>query len=247
MPRINNLRNLHLGEARAAAGDTTPQSPASAGAERWYGIQQQNSLLTSLDTYGMAAATANGTATTFQDSTGSYINYASSTALNSVAGWHNTATNIVQTRLLPDLTVVMKTGAAASDIANLRIWVGLQSGGSALATDTPGASAVSSLMFLYSTPRGDTTWFAQSSDADSDASTNTGVSVAADTRYVMRIRVVSTSSVEYYINGTLVATLSAAAHLPADSTGLRTGAHTVNALAGTARNIRLRKFYVEAN
>lgn len=217
-----------------------------AAFERWYALEEQTSLGTARSTFGMAQMTATGTAAAFQDTTGSYINYTSTTLASAIAGWTNTTTDVVQTQLLPDLLVVMKTGANATDVQNLRIWFGLQNNGlGALGTDTPGAtSAGTTLLFRYSTPGGDTTWHATSADGASDTATDTGVAVTANTRYALRIRVVTTSSVEYSINGTLVATLTTT--LPAGTTGLQPRVYTVNAGVGTARNIRLRKYYLDA-
>lgn len=230
----------------STAASTVTQSPVSTLNARWWANWEQNGLQTTVATYGMTAPTATGTASSVQDSTGSYINYLSGTAASAQAGWA-TAGGVatVQKQLLPDLEVVLKTGAGASDVASLRIWAGLQTNG-AIGTDTPGASAaISSLLFRYSTPAGDSNWMATASDGSSDATpVDTGVAVTADTRYVMRIKVVSASSVEYYINDLLVATITTA--LPAASTNLFLYASTVNAGAGTARNLRLRKFYIDA-
>lgn len=243
MPRPIFAHKLHLTRVgQAAAVVTTEASPP--GGERWYGLHEQTNIGVGTSSFGMLALTANGTASALVDATGAYINYLSSTAASSLAGWTNTSTDIVEPQILPELIVVLKTGAAASDIANLRIWVGIQSGAGALGTDTPGASGVSTLLFRYSTPAGDTTWQATSADGASDTVADTGVVVAVDTRYVMRIKVVSTTSVEYYIDDVLVATLTTT--LPAATTGLRPRAHTVNALVGTARNLRLRKYYIDA-
>ena len=221
-------------------------SPASSSNERWYGIEEQLSQSTARATFGITALTATGTAALFSDATGAYINYLSGTGLSAVAGWTNANAvgHTIHIQHLPDMLFVMKTGAGATDIANLRIWAGLHSNGS-LATDVPGSLGISGLAFRYSTVAGDTTWQATSFDGVGDTVTNTGIAVTANTRYVLRIKVVSTALVEYYINGSLVATLSTT--LPAAATNIFFAfLHTVNAVAGTARNIRIRKVYIDA-
>lgn len=221
-------------------------SPASASNERWFGFEEQSNITAITKTavvMGATTTTAGGGTAAFVDATGSYIAYTSGTALGAVGGLSAAATNEFQTRLLPDLQIVMKTGGVAADIADLRIWIGAHNDG-AIGTDTPGTSGIDGLVFRYSTPAGDTNWMAGSFDGASQTFTDTGIAVAVDTRYVMRIKVVSTSSVEYYINGTLVATLTTT--LPASTTSIDFGyCHTVNAVAGTARTIRWRKTFCE--
>lgn len=235
---------LRLKKPTITAGtDTNDSGPEF---ERWYGIEEQTGLGTARSTFGITALTATGTATLFSDATGGYINYASSTALSSVAGWTNANAvgHTIHMQHLPRMLFVMKTGAGATDIANVRIWAGLHTNGS-LATDAPGAAGVSGLAFRYSTVAGDTTWHATAFDGVGDTVADTGVTVSANTRYLLSIRVVSTSSVEYYINNTLVNTLTT--NLPGASTNLFFAfMHTVNAAAGTARNIRIRKVYIDA-
>ena len=231
------------GPSTAAAVDPTPTNPSS---ERWFAYEEQNpqAITKGVSIMGASTATAAGGTAVFNDGTGSYINYTSGTGISAVGGLAAAAANLVQLRHLPDILFVMKTGAVAADISNVRIWVGMHTDG-ALATDVPGSLGISGVVFRYSTPAGDTNWQAHTFDGVGDTAVDTGVVVTADTRYVFRIRATSTTTIEFYINGTLVA--MAAGTIPAGTTNLQFGyCHTVNALAGTARAIRWRKTFIHS-
>lgn len=76
----------------------------------------------------------------------------------------------------------------SSDLTTQRIWVGLDEGGGAFNNgDTPGAG-IARYAFRYSSVAGDTGWRGQVSDGTTTNTTSAIKSVAADTRYVLRIR-----------------------------------------------------------
>lgn len=175
--------------------------------------------------------TDTGTKTTFEDATGNYVNYATSTSSGVSAGVNTTLDT--QLQLLPDITFVIKTGATANDIVNLRLWIGLSIG-----ADIGAASAANTVAFRFSPTDGDTKWASVTVDSGGTAEINTGLgaTVTADTQYVLRIQVVSTTSVNFYINGTLVSNHTL--HFPAATTNLGEIARITNNSAGTARAFR---------
>jgi hypothetical protein len=184
----------------------------------------------------LAPGVTSAATTAVQDTTGHYVNYQSATTLSAVAGWTSFTQNTVQRQLLFDLTWVVKTGAAAADVANCTIWVAVQ-GVSGTVNTTSTADMVG---FRFRTAVPDTNWMCVSTDSANNATTtDSGVAVTADTRYVFRMRFTDINTLEFYINGALVATHTSAGNLPTSATGLGFEAYTINNSAGTARSIRI--------
>jgi len=94
-----------------------------------------------------------------------------------------------------------KTGAS---IATELIWLGLKlTNTSTITTDA------NQVFFRYSTDDSDTNWMVESSIANSDTATNSGVTVAAATQYNFRIEIDSSRKAHCYINDVLVYTTAA--------------------------------------
>lgn len=185
--------------------------------------------------------TGGGGITSFNDSTGAYVNHSTTTGANTVAGWTDAERSIAMRQLGSHLMFVVKTGAAASDIANIRFF--------AMATtntigggDVPGFGSAG---FRYSTSVPDTNWQAITTTAGGVATTtDTGVAVAVDTRYELEIDMRTSGHVIFSINGTVVADHTT--NLPALTADLLTGLFCVNLSAGTARNIRIAGMTMES-
>ncbi len=212
---------------------------------RTFGMLQRRQTFnsTTLDTVSYVAPTVVGTVTAFEDSTGAYVNYATNTLLNGAAGWAWAQTD-VRVEVNPAWEYIMKTGANASDIANTRIWCAFCT---AAALDQSDAGVGNVAGFRYSTGAGDTNWQAVTRNAGTGLNTvtDTGVAVAANTRYVLRIDASDPTSIKFYINGTLVVTTTTT--LPVTTTTGSPYATITNLSAGTARNIRLARMIQEAN
>lgn len=191
-----------------------------------------------------------GTASLLVDTTGSYINYLSTTTLNIRAGWAQPATagvNQVQTQQFPEMVAVIKTGAAATDITPVRIWVGI--GPSA---DQNVSKAADSVTFRYNTTEdAHTTWWAYAgltSAGGAFVDVDTGVAVTTNTRYVLRIKMATTGRALFEINDELVAIIegTAGVDFPVSSTSLSPRVNLSNGAAGTARNFRARTMVLVA-
>lgn len=213
------------------------QGDLAAIREQWWQVENEsNGTVTSAG--NTAAATVTGTSTVFSDSTGQYQNRA--TLAGGVAGWTATA-GVTQRQFLPDMTVVMKTGPAATDITNCRIW--------AMLIDNTGDQAVAvpanAFGFRFNTPEsGDTTWKIFSSAAlGTNTVVDTGITVVVDTRYVFRIRFSAATVIEYSINGVVVGTISGAGVMPGAAVPLFWQSRLVNGTVVT-RSIRNSKIYV---
>jgi hypothetical protein len=197
---------------------------------------------TTLDVLFIAGPTEVGTKSAVADATGQYINYVTLTTLNAAAGWAGALADL-QLQQSPEFEFVIKTGAGAGDIANQRIWAAFTT---AAALDQSDAGVGNTVGFRYSTGAGDTKWQAVTRNAGTGLNTvtDTGVTVVADTRYEFHIDARNAgSSILFYINGTLVATLTTT--LPVLTTTGGPYMTITNLSAGTARNIRGSKMVVE--
>jgi hypothetical protein len=126
-------------------------------------------------------------------------------------------------------------------VTNSRYWVGLFSA-SPVASGVPNIHAVA---FRYDTGVDGTAFWRTVSIAGTGASANvttTSVAVAINTAYKLRIRVVTTSKVEFYINNVLVATHTTT--LPTSSTLLGYGCQVTTLTTGP-HNIRVSRISLQ--
>lgn len=198
---------------------------------------------------GHAVSASSAASGVLSDATGIYNLYRTGTAVSDFAGWFTTS-NLDWTSLngLPIATWVVKTGPAASDIANCRIWLILTSDNFNAGTLDADTAVSNAIAFRYSTVAGDTSWQSVTTDAvPNNTVMDTGVVVAVDTRYVLRAKVASLTSVEFSITsasqltaGDLKTTHTTT--LPVASTGLTAMVGIINTAMGTARNIYWRLF-----
>lgn len=104
----------------------------------------------------------------------------------------------------PDVSVATKTGPSASDVTGLRMWPLFLGPSNPFNVD----NSNNGCGFRFSPQvAGDTHFIAYSKDSTTAQTTDTGITPAAATIYVFRM-VVGASDINYYINGTLVATHS---------------------------------------
>lgn len=158
---------------------------------------------TTFTAVGMTAATpyAGGAAASVEDSQGSWARYTTST-VNGAAGISSCN---FRTDWLADASFLWRPSATSS---NVIYWIGLGANMSTAAnvgTSTPTANLAA---FRYSSDIDGTTW--QAITNDSSAATvnqiNTGITFSTSTPQLFRVRFVSMSSIEFYINNTLVGT-----------------------------------------
>lgn len=195
-----------------------------------------------------------GSRTNPGDVDGYYINYSTGTLISALGGWHTlgAAPEVTQLRHAAtaalDFLWVVKTGTVASDLSPVRLFFGL--------TASTGAAALShstaSIRFNYNTvERADTTWRAVTSSGTPGSGieataaefkdTDTEIPVTLDTRYELRLRILASDHVEFWIDGTPVAA-HLAAPMPSTTAGLKIEAFVMNGAAGTTRNLKQRHF-----
>lgn len=121
-----------------------------------------------------------------------------------------------------------------TDLVNRRIFVGLFSAGPTMTSDTQ--NAISSLYFRY-TAGTDTAWQCCCSNGSATTVASSGVTVAADTAYLLKIDATDFASLRYYINGQLVATLTT--NVPAVATNLGIGHYLRSLSASGQKNLDL--------
>lgn len=115
-------------------------------------------------------------------------------------------------------------------IVNMRVFIGLFSAAAVMTTDTQ--STIHSVYFRFSTGATDTTWKCCTSNATSTTVLDSGVTVAINTRYDLKIDCTDTANLRFYINGALVATGTAT--LPTSSTNLGPG-HYLRSLSASGQ------------
>lgn len=120
------------------------------------------------------------------------------------------------------------------DVADVRIRLGMAHAGTEASDGAAGTDLY--LLFRFSTAAGDTKWQAQVADGSGHLSTtDTGVTVTANTAYHLEIDWTDASQVVFKINGTAVATISS--NLPANTSPLMFVAY-LNSLAAAAKSWR---------
>lgn len=203
---------------------------------------------TTFTAVGMSAPTTSGTATAQPAATGAtrmYIRYASTAALNALAGFGGGP--FTQTRPLyrPKYSTVILTD---TDIASRRIYAGLaESSLTAVVTNTTGttATAVDYVAIGYDTAgTGNTTdWLCCSGDGTNSSCTTTGIAVAASTEYTLTADWTTAGELVCTVNGTSVT----------KTTNLSTNAvnlgvyNTLTSLTAAAKNHFIAKHALEQN
>lgn len=187
---------------------------------------QQIANKTTLASHGVAAPTATGTASVFNDTTGQYIDYANAASSNGGLTWNIN----IQPQTKPIFAAIMKTNT----ITSVRYWVGL-SVGDPRASDDPSTHLAA---FRFSTGASDSNWRCCTKDGTTLNNQDSGVAVAADTRYelVVDCSEYNAGTIWFMINGTVVK--SSVANLPGSTQSLDPYVSSRDLAAATGRSIR---------
>lgn len=234
--RSNGGADTAVYRKESGSGNTGWVAIANASANEWQRDMVTKSLIADTQSttplqVGLTGYT--GTADVFDDqldnnAAGAWLLHNTAASTNAEGGWD--LSDVFRTNWYPGwLTYRVQTGGT---ITNLRIWVGAFSA-TPMASDDPTIHGVG---FRYSTTSGSVNWQAWSNDGSGGGTlTNTGVTPNSHTAYTLEIEIVSTSSVRFYINGTLVATHTT--NLPGATTSLypRCMSRTLNAATKSIR------------
>lgn len=147
-----------------------------------------------LEAIGIAAGTNGGAGAVANanDDTDTYTIQTIAASAGTVGGRKTTTFNLVRRAYNPTFEAVIKTG---TDITNVRYWIGLCS---AAPGNVDSLGAIYGCFFRYSTVVPDGGWVAINSDGSAQSSPVQVSSIAANTRYVMRIRIDTVSGIAYF-------------------------------------------------
>jgi hypothetical protein len=192
-----------------------------------------------VSSYGHSGwAVTSGTAATLQTNARGAWSRLSTTAVNNNAATvlpNASAFNHTRKDWIPFVTMVVEIPT----ITLLRVHCGLYS---ASPSGADSLAALSACGFRFSTGAPDTNWQCITASGAAQTVANSGVAVAANTRYVLQIEVVDGSTVRFWINYQLVAT--ATATLPAAATDLGM-ALTVTTLSAAQRDLHMNRMQLE--
>lgn len=203
----------------------------------WFVAHKSGSSSTSLLTVGGPSNTVQGTASSYNDATGAYLDYVSAASLNSIAGSHWPSWGEAQHLL--HYAVGIKTG---TDITNIACYFGI----SASNFNAFPSPIVNSVMISYDTAVDGTAFWRMVTNDGSGSATRTvsSVAVAADTRYNLRIITDSLSSYRAYVNNTLLATVTT--DLP-DAATVMNVVMKCQTLDANAKSVRFSNIYASRN
>lgn len=218
-------------------------APAPHRRAMWWQLVDNASL--ALVATGAAVLTVTAGTTTKTNSlianVGKFLMAPTPATLNALAGWVSATLDQVQLNFLPTFVAHIYTYAV---VTNQRIWIGLATVGMVNASGTGLADTfLNGLGFRFSTAAGDTTWKAVAGTGAAQTVVDTGVAVAASTDYRMFIDASTAGTVYYWINETLVATITT--NLPT-GTSLLGPIAQVKALAAQAVGLAVGKIYVDS-
>lgn len=189
-----------------------------------------NAGLTTASNIGFPSAPSlTATVTNVPDSNSIFLNHATTPVSGASSGVISAAFTYFRSDWNPKFSAYIKT---AADITNIGYWIGMFSA----TPDNNPTPAISGCAFRYYTSADGTAfWRAVTMDGASQTVTDTGVAIVLSTVYEFYIDVKSTGSVDFYINGVLVATHTTT--LPALTTTMGTGVR-VTTLEALSKSIR---------
>jgi hypothetical protein len=164
-----------------------------------------------ISSYGTAAPTTSGAATVQNDGSGKWLQYQSGAVSGNTAGWIAPAFTHVQLRHGPRFWARIKTPAV---LAAYRLWIGIFSATPAAADDPAGLHLLA--VRWTSTLAGN--WRCCAKDGATLNAVDSGYALTASTVYEILIDAYDPTSVDFYIDETLRATITT--NLPTTTTDL---------------------------
>jgi hypothetical protein len=187
---------------------------------KWFRV---NSAAATWQAIGVAAPTSSGTLSNANASDSTYVRAQSGATAGNTGGVISATFNLLRRQHNPYFRALIQT---YTSIASARIWIGLCSAAPGNSDNPTGQFAA----FRYSSGVGGN-WYACCKDGTTMNAQDAGVAVAASTKYLLEITVDdSAGTVEFKIDGTVVATLNA--NLPSASQDLGYVSYIVTTAAG---------------
>lgn len=173
------------------------------GLRRTFGVYVRAGSVT-MDAWGNQGGSIAGTGTapsTADDADGIFLNIQTTASSGTSQTYSDTNTSGFRADWLPDITYRVKTDASA--VTSVTYWAGLSSA-TVAASDTPTAHMAA---FRYATAAGDANWqFCTNDNTSTPTCSDTGVAVAANTAYTLRLEFSAAGTAKAYVNGVLKAT-----------------------------------------
>lgn len=170
--------------------NAAPAPPTIGGGNHWY----ERASAAAFESIGMATGTSGGAGalTASNDDNDIFVNQAIANVAATVGGRKTTTFNLTRRAYNPIFEAVFRTG---SDITNTRIWAGLCS---AAPGNVDALGAIYGFFFRYSTVAVDTGLMAICSDGAAQSTAVQIATIAASTRYLLRIRVDNNTGIAYF-------------------------------------------------
>ncbi len=201
----------------------------------WLRIKAYSTTFKSGDVNFTVSADA---ATVINVASGNYTQLTTAATTNDAASLVTDVYTLIQTRWDPTFIATVQVDG----LTNRRVWIGMFESAPGN-TDTIGGAGVHGIAFRFSTNAGDTTWQLVCSDGAAQTVTDTGVTVAAATRYALKIRVDEADGTVYAsVNGSVE--VSCATNVPANTANMGVAAKII-ALENATKGLRIGQIYVE--
>lgn len=201
--------------------------PSSILDRLWYETAQLGATAVLMSAIGGLARTiASSVAATYQQNARGLWVRISATTTNAIGSILPTAYNMTRTEIdgVFETVVEIPTG-----LVNRRIYIGLMS---ATVPANESLASVHAMAFRYSTGSSDTVWQCVTSNASAQTVASSGITVAADTKYRLKIDYRGQTNIKFYINDVLVA--SSIATLPTTTQNLG-AVHHLTSLTNTGQ------------
>lgn len=174
------------------------------------------------------------------DTTYQAINFQTGGSNGDASGYAGPFTTLRITQL-PRVYNVARTDP--SDVTSTRLAFGFAASALEGVSTLAGANGIRGCWFRFDTGLSDTTWQAVSSDGTTASATDTTISVAAATTYVLLVdAALATGTCRYYVNGVLK--VSKSTNIPTGSTALGLQG-SVTTLTNAARNVAVARTRLE--
>lgn len=143
----------------------------------------------------------------------------------------------------PVFSVVVRTDAA---VTNQRHFIGLTSADLSAIASLAGLDSIPMMAFRYDTALGDTAWQAVTSDGSAASATTTGVAVAANTTYTLKLDFSTPGTVRFTVNNATAPQVSKTTNLPSGTVDLGIEA-SLTTLTTTAQALFIERVKLDQN
>jgi len=193
-----------------------------------------------------SALTGGGTCTPAADTSNSayqMIKYPTDGTVTHACGFTGPYTTAIEPTYLPLFYVVVKSDPSA--VTNTRVYIGLTKSDLSAVSTLAGANTINGCFFRFDSGIGDTDLMAESSDGTTASASDTSISYAAATTYVLAIDNSVSGECDFYVNG--VKKVAKASNITATGQALGLEAGITNITSGAVRALSVSKVILQQN